>query len=165
MSIFKVRDINLEIEDILLDNVDENTGEVSESALQKVQDLELERNILIQDIAIAKINYEQESELVDEEIKRLQSLKKERLNKSEFLKRILRSMIPQGEKIKFDNVEIKWTKSKSIQGNESLNLFELSRTNPDLVRIKYELNKTACQKSKALPQSIEIVEKLNMVVK
>jgi hypothetical protein len=165
MNIFKVRDINLQIEDILLENSNEETGEISESALEKIQELELEKNILIHDVAIAKIKYEQDSKLVDAEIKRLQSLKKERLNKSEFLKKLLRSMIPQGEKIKFDSLEINWRKSKVVESNENLNLMELSRSNPDLVRIKYELDKTACKKSKALPQSIEIVEKLNMVVK
>lgn len=164
-DIFRVREINLKIEDILLENTNPETGEISEDALGQVQYLEIERNILIRDIAIAKINYEQESTLVDEEIKRLQSLKKQRKNRAEFLMKLLRSMIPEGEKIKFSDLEINWRKSKAIESNENLNLFELSKTNPDLVRIKYELDKTACKKSKALPQSIEIVEKLNMVVK
>jgi len=60
---------------------------------------------------------------------------------------------------------VTWRKSKAVEHVENLNLYELSKSNPDLVRIKYKLDKTACKKSKALPQQIEIVEKLNMVVK
>ena len=164
----KIRDLNQEIESILEENVNLETGEINEIAFKQIEGLELSKEEIIHQVGLSAINFANNALSVDAEIKRLQSIKKARQSASDWLKKQIRSLVKEDEKFSFNDLEIKWGKSKRIVA-EDVNLKELSRSHPHLVNVEYKLNKTECKmelkESGVLPEGITEIENKNIQIK
>jgi len=107
-------DLNAEIE-ALLDAVDEN-GEVTQETLEKLDELNLQTNTKLENIAKYIRNIEAENKIVESEIKRLTDRKKRNQNKIESLENYIKSylLVAGIKKIDTDLFSFSFRKSDAV---------------------------------------------------
>lgn len=147
------------------ENYSEETGELLPEAARKIQALELGKERIIKDVALYAIQSGSASDLIASEIKRLQGLKKSVDVKQESAKRLLKSVLTEGEKYQFENVKISWRKSESVEVDELINIGDL----PDeFVKVEKSVRKDEIKKAfksnKVLPEGISIKINNNLVI-
>jgi hypothetical protein len=137
-------DLNSMYSEALEGAIDEN-GEIQNETLAEllgeVGD-ELEKKAL--NIACYIKNLSTEADAIKLEIDRLTERKRRALKKAESLESYLESVL-DGKKFKDARAEISWRKSTSVNVTAQGDM--LSKIRPDLVRVKYEPDKTAIKKA------------------
>lgn len=167
----QIYNIDKQIEDIFNceDSYNLETGEMLPEAEQAINGLALGKEQVIHSVAMVNIQGSAVVDMIDTEIKRLQALKQSAESKVNTAKRLLSKMIPQGEKVEFADVKISWRKSTEVLTDEFIDLEDLEKTYPDLVRVKRELSKSAAKElhknTGMLPSGISIITKQNLQVK
>lgn len=158
--------INKDIEDILFNSVDEETGEILPEAFEKIEALELKKEDLIHNVGLANVQAKMNESAVSEEIKRLQAIKKSLTSRKEAAKRFLEKHLEPGTKFEFDNLKISWRKSQEVVLDE---LTEVDDLPDEFVRVKKEVDKTAIKNSykatNTLPEGVKVIDKQNIQIK
>lgn len=164
----KLHSINNRITHVIANNVDETTGEISESVLEDLENLELAKSDIVQVCGLSYHQYKSLGEQVKAEKQRLNDLQKQYDNSMESFKKLMDKIL-QGDSFECENFKVSYHKSKVIEADENLNMEEFNKLHPELVRKKYELDKTAAKKisdlTGTLPSELTIVEKNNIQIK
>ncbi len=156
--------------DALLNQADPETGELPENIIEQIDALTIERDTLINQAGLIYKMAELDADKVDEEIKRLQSIKKFYTRKSEVMERLLNKTIRLGEEFKFSNLIIKWRKNPpKVETTDLLDLNELQDTNPELIKIEYSLDKAKVKElaknNIPLPAGIKVIQEHKLTIK
>lgn len=164
----KLYEINIELEN-LLDEVQENGGEISADLEKKLDALELQRSVKIANVCLFFKNLVSFQSAVSDEIKNLTQKKKVIDNKIEFLKEYISRNLREGEKINEANFSISWRKSDAVEVTPFINLEEFAKQYPDFVTHKIEVAKTKVKdyikSTGVIPDGIEYKEKNNIIIK
>jgi hypothetical protein len=166
---FALYKIHQEIEDLIESYIDPETGEISEMVNAHFSALQLRREDAIHQIGLYGMTNASKSEAVNNEIKRLQAIKKTLDIREAISKKILVRELAEGETFEFDNLVINWRKSETVEIDPTMDIEELSLTQPDLVKISYEIKKAEVKKfvknGKPIPKGLMIIKKNNLQVK
>ena len=139
-------------------------GEIPDYLSEILDNIEGEREEKIEKTASFYKGLGYEIKNIDEEIKKLQSLKKVRKNEQERVKEYLQFAVEQGEKIKTAKVQIGWRKSASVVVD-----IEPSELPAEFQKVKIDADKTALKKAikdGSVDDSIaHIEEKLSIQIK
>ena len=156
--------INNEIELALSRCIDSETGEIiSEEYFKAVEDLKLNREEMILDIACLVKDYLGEAEKFQNEIEILRSKQKRLVSLAETQENLISRFIQEGEKIEDTRAKITWRKSESVKLDcDPLTLPER------FIRTKVEADKTelkAALKSGENITGVSLESKMNMSIK
>lgn len=156
----KLYELNALIEGFEFD-IDEETGEILN--YDDLENLELERNVKIENIALWIKNLKAEAEALKSE--KMAFAKRQQIaeNKAESLKNFLEFAL-QGEKFKTDKVELTYRKSETVE----IDLDEVDSLPEEYKRVKVEPDKTALKKAIKGGESfkgVHLVEKNNLQIK
>lgn len=172
----KLYEINLELEKLFdLYSDDEVNSENNNSSYEtnqlarQIDELKIQRQVKIQNIALLYKNLSAFQTAVAEEIKNLQQKKKQIENKIEFIKNYLRNNLFEGEKINGENFSISWRKSDCIEVSPFLDEKKFAEQYPELVSLKIEIQKSKIKEliktTGLIPEGIDFVEKQNIIIK
>ena len=103
-------EINQEIESVLENAIDMETGEISEEALQKINELQMAKDVKVENVALWHKNLLAESKAITEEIRNLQARKKSLESKLKWQESYLEYAL-QGSKFESPKVAITYRKS------------------------------------------------------
>lgn len=164
-------EINREIEEVLENSIDMETGEISEEAIQRLNELQMEKDQKVENVALWHKNLMAESKAIADEIMVLQARKRSLDKRMEWQKKYLQFAL-DGHKYESPKVAISYRKSTAVEILNEAEFCSLFRGS-DWVTEKTTLtpNKTAikdCLKngqSSELNNWAELVEKQNMQIK
>lgn len=157
-----------EIDQAILDCIDQETGEIVDP--EKLNDLQMERNSKIENVALWLKNLESDAEAFKNEKNSFAEKEKAAKNKIEGLKNWL-SLALNGQKMQTSKVQISFRKSEAIEIEDEARFINFARTNgrDDLLSYKEPtINKTEIKKAIKAGQTfdgVELVEKNNIQVK
>lgn len=143
----KLYEIEREIEEaliVLFESTDEETGEVNPEAVKKLEELKLDREQKLENIACAIKNLESDAKALKDEEAVLNARRKALENKVLRLKNYLEQHLSPEEKITSSRAVVSFRKSKKVLiTNSALIPKRLLRikTEPDKVAIKDEFTK------------------------
>jgi len=139
-------EINSEIDRLIDEAIDEETGEISEENFDKLTALELRKEELVKHIALKYKGIVAFTNAIADEIKRLQADKK-RLEK---LQERIESYVANNVDGKTEGVGFKITfrESEAVEVDEFADLPKLHTLMPEIVekRIEFKVDKTAAKK-------------------
>jgi hypothetical protein len=150
---FSLYEINSQIEQVWGTAVDPDTGEIiNEDALQELEQLGMQREEKLENLALFYKNLSAEAEALKAEKMRLAARQAAAEKKAEGIKKYIAASMDSagGEKIKTSKVAIGWRKSESVQVEENAFL-------PDeyLTFKAPEPNKTAIKKALKAGEKID----------
>src|SRR3990172_6443206 len=132
MRLFEIQD---EIEVLLAEGSDPETGEIAQQTLEALAVLEGARERKILDLACYVRGEVSEAEAVAEQAKRLQERAQRHQRRADRLARFLEERIlGRGEKLRDERVEVSWRKSSAVVIEDELAL----PMDPALWRIRQE---------------------------
>lgn len=149
-----------EIENAILDCVDKETGEIIQ--MEKLRDLEMARDIKIENIACWIKNLVAEAKALKEEKENLNTRQKVVENKVEELKKYLSDYLA-GEKFKTSKVYISFRKSEQVVVSDVWKIPEDFRQYSDPIPDKNMLKKYLKSGEKIV--GAELIEKNNIQIK
>lgn len=151
---FKLWNINSRIEEC----IDNETGEILEEEL--LNELEQDKENLIEDTALVYKNLNAELEALTNEIKNMQERKKSVENKIDTIKRILKESL-KGQKIKTARVQITYRKTQAV------NILNLDKIPSEFIKIKKEADKTAIKKALKAGEveGAEVIQNTSIIIK
>jgi len=135
----KLFEIHDAIERVLAEEVDYETGEITDETLAKLDALEIARDEKALAVARYLIGEASEGERVKAQADRLATRAKAHANRAERLKGYLQANLPIGHKIRDDVVQIGWRKSSAVHIHHEDELpeeFWRVRREPDKQRAK-----------------------------
>lgn len=165
----KLYEINREIEDILENSIDMETGEISEDAIERLNALQMERDAKVENIALWHKDLMAEAKAISDEIKALQERKKSLEKKMDWQESYLTFAL-DGQKYESPKVAITYRKSQAVEIYDMDRFIEDHKDDPDVVNVKVEwsANKTNIKKMLKEGQEIDgavLVERQNMQIK
>lgn len=164
----KLYEINSEIEN-LLDEIQENGGEISADLENKLTSLELHRSQKIANVCLFYKNLDAFHSALSDEIKSLSQKKKSIESKIEFLKNYLAHNLQEGEKFNETNFSLSWKKSDSVEASPFIDLNSFAEKYPDFVTHKIEIQKLKVKEyiksTGVIPEGIDYKEKNNLIIK
>lgn len=151
-----------EIDKRIIDLIDDETGEIIDSSLNTFDELIMERNNKIENVALWVKNLRADAEAYKAEAQAFVDRKKAAERKIESLTRLLEIAL-RGQRFKTDRVQISYKKSDSVQIDKDAMLpgeyLRFREPEPDKVALKKAL------KDGAKIEGAWLEEKLNMQVK
>ena len=154
---------------ILLQYVDEETGEIDPKAFEKLKALGKTKEEIMSSSMESYHNFNDLSKLISDKIKRLQNLKKIYDTTSDSIKNILSKFIPEGEKIYSEDYMISWRKSSIVALDSFSNIEDVEELFPEFVRVTKELKKPViknfAKNGGKLPSILKIIDKQNIQIK
>lgn len=114
MKLFGVYALNAEIESIIENGIDEETGEISEEAIEKLNELTIAKEEKLENIALWVKDIAAEQKKVREEKKKFDQRLKALENKEARLRQYLADGL-QGEKFKTSKVNVYYLNTKSVE--------------------------------------------------
>ena len=150
--------------------VDEATGEILSDRYEELMALEMGKEDVVKHVALSYKDLEGEIQKATCEKKRITDIETRLKKLQERARLYLKDNLEPGKNIKTLSYEIKWTYSESIEVDDILvDYDELKEIDPDLVRVKEEVNKVKAKelykKNKVLPEGLSIVQKQNLTIK
>lgn len=117
---FSLYEINSQIDRVWGAAVDPDTGEIiNEEALQELEQLGMQREEKLENLALFYKNLSAEAEALKAEKMRLAARQAATEKKAEWLKQYLSQYMESGEKYKSAKVSIGWRKSESVQVDDT----------------------------------------------
>lgn len=159
---------------LISNNVDEESGLIDEKVMEEINELDLKKEDLIKVFALSyhelnAIANSIEADPIVLEAKRKLALKKRYENTIEGLKKLLKKIVPEGEKIKTEHYEISWRKSSYVEQDDLIDLAELEIHYPDFVKTVRNLRmneiKAFAKEKGVLPEGLTIKNRQNIQVK
>ena len=150
MNIYQIDEAIRQAEEKLLAELEE-TGEITDEAqalMERVDALQISRDKKIEGAAFLRREALDNSEIIGNEIKRLQSLKKAQDNRADNLLKYITGALG-GEKFKSPFVSI------SYRNTESVDVSDIDALPEQYVRVKKEANKTDLKKALKAGEEIE----------
>ena len=161
----KLNSINNNIINIIAQNTDEETGEISDEVLEHLEKLQLRKDEITKVAGISYHQYKALSEQVAAEKKRLYDLEKNYKNSMESFKKMLDKIL-QGDTFEYESFKASYRKSTSYDLADG---FEVDEIPVEFQRIKRELDKTECKNyhksTGTLPLGVVIKENNNLTIK
>ena len=162
-------EINHEIESVLENAIDLETGEISEEALQRINELQMAKDVKVENVALWHKNLLAESKAITEEIRNLQARNKSLESKLKWQESYLEYAL-QGSKFESPKVAITYRKSTAVEIADVARFIEEHKDDPDLVatKVDYLPNKTQIKALLNDGQVIDgatLVEHQNMQIK
>ena len=155
-------EIDANIEQLVLEAVDPETGEINETAYTALDTLQMQREEKVENILLWIKNLLAEAEALKAEKKAFADRQAAAEKKAESLTRYISGVL-NGEKYKTDRVAVSWRKSETVEYTGD------AKSLPEgLVRIKYEADKTAIKqalKAGLMVPGAELVERQNIQIK
>lgn len=151
-----------EIEAEIMNCIDEETGEIID--LDRLNDLEMERDRKISNVACWIKDLKAEAEAIKAEKQALDKRQKAAENKAESLKGWLQSIL-QGEKFKDSRCSISYRKSERVDFSDS---FDLNSLPDSMKKVTIEPRKTEIKdylKTGATIEGVELVESSNIQIR
>jgi len=148
--------------------VDQETGEVSEEALEILQKEEENRTVLLTNIYDGVTGYKTLADAVKMKLDRLKSLEKYYRNTETSLKRMISKLIPEGENINTSDFCISWRKSSYLDIDTFASLLEIEKKYPKAVKTEKSFDKTELKRLLKAGEKIEDVEiktRINIQIK
>lgn len=152
--------------DALMESAIDETGEiVNEVALSQADELIKERTVLLTDLA-AWVKWAEQTRITEID-SRIEQLRKDRARFEkaiEFAEKAIRANLPEGEKIKTDDVSVSWRKSESVVCGDAAFLPEKFQR----VKTTIEADKKALKEALTAGEKIEGVSletRQNLVIK
>lgn len=172
---YKLYILNKQIENILEKEVNEDTGEISETAIMELQNLESNKIILVDSLVSFYKNLNYFAGIINEEKTKLAEKEKSVSNKAEKVKRIIQTFL-QGETLETARNKVSYRKSESVEVNlEDLLILnepdELVKNYPDMITRSYQYKvdkvkaKEYIKNNIPIPEQIQLVGKTNIVIK
>lgn len=166
---FQLYKIDKEIDNFIETFIDKETGEIISYAQGQFNKLQMRREDVIRQIALSHLFNSAKSDVVANEIKRLQSLKRSIDNRAKLAKKIIEDELQEGETFEFENVKLSWRKSEVVEVDELTDLSQYVLDYPELIEMNYSVNKNEVKsmekEGKPLPFGISVVKKNNLQIK
>ena len=162
----RIYEIDREIERILLDAVDEETGEVKEGVLEQINALQMERETKVENLALAYKNLKAEANAIKAEEDVLAKRRKSIESKAENAKKYL-EQVTGGENFRSPRAVVSYRVSQSVKTDDGFEAWA-SANAPQFLRVKTEPNRTAIGEALKSGQAVEhacIVESVSMSVR
>ena len=150
MNIYQIDEAIRQAEEKLLAELEE-TGEITDEAqalMERVDALQISRDKKIEGAAFLRREALDNSEIIGNEIKRLQSLKKAQDNRADNLLKYITGALG-GEKFKSPFVSV------TYRNTESVDVSDIDALPEQYVRVKKEANKTDLKKALKAGEEIE----------
>lgn len=112
MRLFEVAD---QIEAILANEVDHETGEIQDSALERLNELGMERDALVLDLAAYMKGELAEADAIKAQAKQLLDRAARHGKRADWLKDVIRRNVEPGRKLADARSEIRWRKSTAVK--------------------------------------------------
>lgn len=155
-------DVNDQIEAILAHEVDQETGEIQDSALERLNELGMERDALVLDLAAYMKGEQAEADAIKEQAQRLLDRAKRHAKRAEWLEGVIFRNVEPGQKLSDDRSEIRWRKSTRLKITDG------DAIPDELYRYTRDLDKAEITKRLKAGEEIkgaELEERQNMSVK
>lgn len=161
-------EINREIEEVLENSIDTETGEISDEAIQRLNELQLEKDAKVENVALWHKNLLAESKAIADEIKALQERKKALERKMEWQEKYLEFALG-GSKFETPRVMVGYRKSTAVEIADMAKFIE-DHKDSELVttKIDYAPNKTQIKALLKEGQEVDgavLVERNNIQIK
>ncbi len=166
----KLYEISNEIEKLIDESVDHETGEILDIS-ESLEKLRMEKLDKVSNVVLAIKNESSFINAIDAEIETLTEKKRSIQNKTKWLKEYLQRNLEVGKKIETPNFTISWRKSDSIEISDLVVLEDLYEKDSRFVSKKtvYTADKVAAKKiykeSGILPEGFSFIEKQNMQIR
>ena len=156
-----------EIDQAIMDTIDQETGEILDSA--RLDELQMERTAKLEGVACWVKNLEAEADAIEKEKKALMQREKAARNKAESLKRWLADAL-QGEKMTTAKTAVSFRRSEAVEfANQDLFVVWASEAHNELLTYKQpEPNKTMIKqmlKAGGKLPGVQLVERQNISIK
>ena len=153
MNIYEIDEQIRQVEDAIYSLADEETGEITDELMldllkEKMNELQIERGKKIEGAAFLRREALDNSEIIGNEIKRLQSLKKAQDNRADNLLKYITGALG-GEKFKTPFISI------TYRNTESVDVSDIDALPEQYVRVKKEANKTDLKKALKAGEEIQ----------
>lgn len=155
-------EIDSNIEQLVLDAVDPETGEINEEAYERLDAMQMERYKKIENILLWIKNLRAEAEALKAEKKSFADRQAAAEKKAESLTQYISGVL-HGEKYKTDRVAVSWRKSETVEYTGDAKTLPAA-----LVRTKYEADKTAIKdalKAGLMVPDAKLVVRQNIQIK
>ncbi len=156
------------IRELVEEHVNEDTGEISDDIAKALESMEMEREVLIEGIALQIREMKAEAAAVKIEYQKMHDRSKSIENRADSLKERLATFVGVGNKIKTARVSIHWTTSSSlrIEKESELPLWALrTTTSPDKRLIKDKFQTGTEEEREQLGENVKLARRSSMVVK
>lgn len=165
----KLYEIDQQIEDILENSVDYETGEILPEALGQLEALQMEREQKIENVALWHKNLHAEAKAITDEIKVLQERKKSLESKMDWQDEWLEYAL-DGRKFETPKVAISFRKSTTVMVDDEQAFCEKYSQNQELVTTRIERKPNKAEIKRLLKEGADIdgvslVEKQNIQIK
>lgn len=112
---FQLFKISEEIEKLIEENLDIETGEISEEASKALEALQVDRLKVIENMALYIKNKQAELSALEAHKETLEQRIAQRKRSIDWLTRFLKRSVTEGEKFSTPEVELKWTTSNRLE--------------------------------------------------
>ena len=160
-------EIDRQIESLLETSVDMETGEISLSAIEALEALQMERGQKIENVALWHKNTLADSKALADEIKALQERKKKLDKRLDWMDGYLEQAL-DGQKFETPKVSVTFRKSQAVEIPDPDQFIKGYKDNPELVKTEFSINKTNIRKMLKDGQEIlgaVLVDRQNMQIK
>ena len=162
-------EINREMEEILENSIDPETGEILDEAVWKLNELQMAKDEKVENVALWHKNLLAESKAIADEIKALQERKRSLEKKMQWQENYLEWAL-EGQKFESPKVAITYRKSTAVEIEDLDKFIAGYKDNPDLVttKIDYAPNKTNIKAMLKDGERIDgawLIERQNMQIK
>ena len=167
----KLYEINHDIEKLVDESIDLETGEVLPETSEYLERLYADKAKKVTELALFIKNEVAMTDAIDKEIEKLEDKKRSIKKKVQWLKDYLQKNLEVGEKIETSNYTISWRKSDSIEISDLVILEDLYEQDPRFVtkKVVYSADKIAAKKiykdTGILPEGFSFIEKQNLQVR
>lgn len=153
---------------LILEYMDEETGEIPESIFQDLGTIGHNKDVIIASAVASHNEFTELISYIDAKLERLSKLKKVYSRTSSSIKTILANNLTEGENIHSDNFMISWRKSSSILIDGFASLKDIEEKHPEAVKTTKDFNKTELKrllKEGVKIEGVTIEEKKNLQIK
>jgi len=145
MNIYKIDEELRQAESDLMSLVDPETGEIldeiaAEALMERLERLNIDKEKKIQGACFLRLEALDTAEIINNEIKRLQGLKKRQEKRADNLLRYITYAL-KGEKFKSPFVSVYYKTTESVEASEVPDRYMRIKKEPDKMKIKQALKK------------------------
>jgi len=145
MNIYKIDEELRQAESDLMSLVDSETGEIldevaAEALMERLERLNIDKEKKIEGACFLRREALDTAEIIDNEIKRLQGLKKRQEKRADNLLRYITYAL-KGEKFKSPFVSVYYKTTESVEASEVPDRYMRIKKEPDKMKIKQALKK------------------------
>lgn len=159
--------IDREINRIIFESMDEETGELLPETFERLESLEVTKGELIKNLTLKYKEINSFISVISEESKRLANLKKVTENNLERIKNYLLNNVKEKESNELYSISFR--NSEAIEVGDLVDFDSIEILYPEMIRVKKEIDKTEAKRvykeTGILPDGITFVERKSIIIK